>query len=182
MSAARTEQFYSITPITDEVMFSSGTALYVCGGFAQLKVGHIMNTNIISIDSEESVKDAAGKMAQHEIGSLVVTKEDEPVGIITETDLISRVLAMGRSPESTKVRTIMSKPLICGDSDMDLVEAVKLMASKGIKKLPIANVGRLVGILTITDIIAVHPCLRELIEEELKGKTPRRFMKRLGKR
>ncbi len=147
-----------------------------------MKVGHVMNTNVVSIDSEESVKDAASRMTQHGIGSLVVTEEDEPVGIITETDLLSRVLAMGRSPESTKVRTIMSKPLICGNSDMDLVEAAKLMISKGIKKLPITNVGRLIGMLTITDIIAVHPSMRELIEEELKGKTPRRFMKRLGKR
>lgn len=150
-------------------------------GVPQLKVGHVMNKNVVSIDSEESVKDAAGKMAQHGIGSLVVTKEDEPVGIITETDLLSRVLAMGTSAES-KLRTVMSTPLICGYPDMDLVKAVKLMPRKGIKKLPIVNVGRLVGMLTITDIIAAHPCLREVVQEELEGKTQRRFMKRLGKK
>jgi len=139
-----------------------------------------MKTNVVSIDSEASVKDAASKMVQHEVGSLVVTEQEaRPVGIITETDLLSRVLTLGKNPEITKVKAIMSKPLIYGTPNMDFVEAAKLMISNEIKKLPIINAERLVGILTITDVLAVHESMVELVHEEMGERIPKRFMKRL---
>jgi CBS domain-containing protein len=148
-----------------------------------LNVSHVMKTNVVSIDSEASVKDAASKMVQHEVGSLVVTEQEaRPVGIITETDLLSRVLALGKNPKITKVKAIMSKPLIYGTPDMDFVEAARLMINNEIKKLPITKGERLVGILTITDVLAVHESMRELIQEETRGMIPKRFMKRLMKR
>ena len=148
-----------------------------------MNVSHVMKTNIVSIDSEASVKDAASKMVQHGIGSLVVTElEARPVGIITETDLLSRVLALGKNPEIVKVKTVMSKPLIRGDPSMDFVEAVKLMIKHEIKKLPITTDDRLVGILTMTDALGVHESMQELIEEETRGKIPKKFLKRLMKR
>ena len=147
-----------------------------------MKVGHVMNRAVVAIDSGASVKDAASKMAQHQIGCLIVTEKGRPVGIITETDMLSRVLALARNAESTKVKTVMSEPLICGNPDMDFIEATKLMINKAIKKLPIIQGEQLVGILTITDAIAVHPRMHEFIEEEAKGNVPKTFMKRLRKR
>jgi len=147
-----------------------------------LNVGHVMNRAVVSIDSDASVRDAADKMVQHRIGCLIVTEKGRPVGMITETDMLSRVLAPARNAESTKVKTVMSKPLICGSPDMDFIEATKLMVNRAIKKLPITHGEQLVGILTITDAIAVHPVMHEFIEEEAKGNVPQRFMKRLRKR
>jgi CBS domain-containing protein len=147
-----------------------------------LNVGHVMNREVVSIDSDASVKAAAGKMAQHRVGCLIVTEKGRPVGMITETDMLSRVLALARNAESTKVKTVMSEPLICGNPDMDFIEATKLMINKAIKKLPIIQGEQLVGILTITDAVAVHPGMHEFIEEEAKGNIPKRFMKRLRKR
>jgi CBS domain-containing protein len=141
-----------------------------------------MNRAVVSIDSEASVKDAADKMTRHRIGSLVVTEKGKPAGIITETDMLSRVLALTKDAESTKVKAVMSKPLICGTPDMDFVEAVRLMVNRTIKKLPITHGEELVGILTITDVIALHPAMHELIEKETKGNIPDRFTKRLRKR
>jgi CBS domain-containing protein len=141
-----------------------------------------MNRAVVSIDSEANVKNAAEKMTQHRIGSLVVTQNGKPVGIITEADMLSRVLALSRDVDSTKVKAVMSKPLIYGTPDMDYVEAVKLMVNSMIKKLPITHNDGLVGILTITDVITLHPVMQKLIEEEAKGKIPDRFMKRLRKR
>jgi len=147
-----------------------------------LNVGHVMNRAVVAIDSEASVKDAAGKMAQHQIGCLIVTEKGRPVGILTETDLLSRVLALAKNAESTKVKTVMSKPLIYGSPDMDFTEATKLMVNRAIKKLPIIHGEHLVGILTITDAIAVHPGMHGFIEDEAKGNVPKRFVKRLRKR
>lgn len=147
-----------------------------------MKVRELMNANVVSIDSEATVKDAAGRMAQHEIGSLVVTEQGKPVGIVTERDLLSRVLAPGKNPEATRVRMVMSKPLVCGDPDMDAADAARFMVSKGIKKLPVTQGGRLIGIMTLTDLCAVQPDLSKIVEEEAKGKLPKRFMKRLAKK
>jgi len=76
----------------------------------------------------------------------------------------------------------MSKPLICGRPDMVAAEAARFMVSRNIKKLPVTQDGRLVGILTLTDLCAAQPDMYELIEKETKGKIPKRFMKRLAKR
>jgi len=65
-----------------------------------LNVSHVMKTSVVSIDSDANVKEAAHKMVEHGIGSLVVVEHDaRAVGIITETDLLSRVLALGKNPE-----------------------------------------------------------------------------------
>jgi len=147
-----------------------------------LIVKDLMSANVVSIDSEATVKDAASKMAQQEIGSLVVMEQNKPVGIVTERDLLSRVLALGRNAEATRVEMVMSKPLICAGPDMDVTEATRFMVAKGIKKLPITQEGHLVGILTLTDLCAAQPDIYELIEKETKGRLPKRFMKRLAKR
>jgi predicted transcriptional regulator len=128
-----------------------------------------MNRSVISIDSEASVKDAVSKMVQHQVGSLIVTDMGRPVGIVTETDMLSRVLALARNPESTKVETVMSKPLICGSPQMDFMEAARLMVNRMIKKRPITHHEELVGILTLTDVARVHQVMHEFIEAEAKG-------------
>ena len=147
-----------------------------------MKVKNLMNTNVASIDSEASVKDAASRMAQQEIGSLVVTEQGKPSGIVTERDLLSRVLALARNAEATQVKMVMSKPLICGSADMDVVDAARFMVNRGIKKLPVTQNGRLVGIVTLTDVCAAQPDIYDIVEKEAKGKIPKRFMKRLAKR
>lgn len=147
-----------------------------------MMVKEFMNTDVVSIDCEASAKDAAGKMAHHELGSLIVTERGKPAGIVTERDLLSRVLAAGKDAETTCVETVMSKPLICGTPDMEVVQATRFMINKGIKKLPIMEGGKLVGIVTLTDTCSVQPDMYDLLVKESKGKLPKRFMKRLAKR
>ena len=141
-----------------------------------------MIKEVISIDLEASVKDAANMMAQNEIGSLVVTEKSKLVGIITERDLLSRVLATGKNAEATMVKAIMSKPLIFGNPEMNADEAARFMVNKKIKKLPVVEGGRLIGMMTLTDLCTVQPELAKVIEEETKGKIPKRFIKRLSKK
>jgi CBS domain-containing protein len=149
---------------------------------AKLIVKELMSTNVFSIGSEATVKEAASKMAQQEIGSLVVIEQSRPIGIVTERDLLSRVLALGRKGDVVQVKMIMSRPLICGAPDMDVSEAARFMIRRGIKKLPITQDGRMIGILTLTDVCAAQPDMVGVLEEETKGKLPKRFMKRLAKR
>jgi CBS domain-containing protein len=83
---------------------------------------------------------------------LVVTRKGKPVGIMTERDVLKKIVCGCKNPEQTRVSEIMSKPLIVGRVDMDWLEAVKLMLDRNIKKLPILDDERLVGLVTLTDI------------------------------
>ncbi len=129
-----------------------------------LRVEDIMTANVVTMGSEESAYMAAKLMSEKKVGSvIVVDDEGKPVGIITEEDLIRRVLASRRDPETTRARDIMSHPLITVDSGMSLREAAELMARRGIGHLPVVKKGRLVGIVAEFDIITVAPDLLELI-------------------
>ncbi|MEM3122130.1 MAG: CBS domain-containing protein, partial [Candidatus Pacearchaeota archaeon] len=94
-----------------------------------------MVKEVVTINANANVREAAKIMNNHEIGCLIVSSRGKAVGIITERDILKRVVAEAKDPEKTKVRDIMSKPLIVVEPEMDLEEAAKLMFKMKIKKL-----------------------------------------------
>jgi CBS domain-containing protein len=102
---------------------------------------------IATVDSKKTVRDAATIMIKSHAGSIIIVDEEKPIGIITEAD-ISRALAEGGDPDRVLVRKAMSKNLITVSPDLRVEDAAKLMAEKQIKKLPVLEGGRLVGIVT----------------------------------
>lgn len=132
-----------------------------------LRIIDIAVRDVKTIEEDEPVVKAADLMCQHNIGCLVVVKEGRPVGIVTERDLLRKVLVPCLDPRATKVLRVMSKPLITGDPDMDVVYAAKFMISRDIKRLPIVEGGRLVGIVTLTDLLRAMPGLVKALEESL---------------
>ncbi|MEM2146192.1 MAG: CBS domain-containing protein [Candidatus Jordarchaeaceae archaeon] len=117
-----------------------------------MKVADIMVENVVKISAEETVDKAVRLMNRCEIGCLVVTKNSHVVGIITERDLLRRVLAKSKDPRKVKVSQVMTKPVIVGSPLMELEDAARMMFRKKIKKLPLVNDGKLVGLITLTDI------------------------------
>ena len=144
-----------------------------------LRVRDIMVTDVITIDEEATVREAARLMSEKSVGSLVVvTREGEPVGIITERDILVRVVAEGKNPDAVKVAWVMSKPIVKGRPDMTLEEAARFMTSKGVKKLPIFEGDKLVGIITLTDLVRSQPYVVETLEDILATEyLPPRFHK-----
>jgi len=118
-----------------------------------LKVKDVMVKNIVTIGARASVKKAVELMNKHEIGCLIVVNKEKPVGIVTERDMLKRVLLQHKDPRKTRVSSIMSKPLMVGKPQTDLREAVALMVERRIKKLPVIKNTKLLGLLTLTDII-----------------------------
>jgi len=118
-----------------------------------LYVKDIMTRWVATIDPKRTMRDAATIMAKANAGSLIIMDKTKPVGIVTEGD-ISRALAKGADPDKAPVRKIMSRKLITVSPGLRVEEAAKLMAEKQIKKLPVLEDGRLVGIVTQTDIVA----------------------------
>ncbi len=131
-----------------------------------LKVEDIMVESVITIDAEAPVMKAVKIMNENEIGCLIVTRKGKAIGIITERDLLKRVIGKSRNPKATKVREIMTKPLIAGHPDMDLEEATKLMFKMKIKKLPVVEAdGDLRGLITLTDVARFQPQMIRILKK-----------------
>jgi len=143
-----------------------------------LKVEDVMVEDVITVDSEAMVMEAVELMNKHEIGCLVVTRKGKAIGIVTERDLLERVLAESRDPKKIKVRQIMSKPLIVGEPEMDVEDAARFMFRRKIKKLPVVEGGRLIGLVTLTDLARFQPqMIRMLKKISARGLPPRRMTK-----
>jgi CBS domain-containing protein len=117
-----------------------------------MDIKDVMVKEIITVNPTTKIRDAVELMNKNQIGCLVVTRKGKPVGIMTERDVLKKIVCRCKNPEQTRVSEIMSKPLIVGRVDMDWLEAVKLMLDRNIKKLPILDDEGLVGLVTLTDI------------------------------
>jgi len=118
-----------------------------------LKVKDVMVTNLITIDAEATVKKAAELMDKHNIGCLIVVSYGNPIGIVTERDMLRRVLLQKRDIAKTRIGNIMSAPLMSSTPQTDVRDAVRLMNERRIKKLPVIEEGELVGLVSLTDVM-----------------------------
>ncbi|MCS7110572.1 MAG: CBS domain-containing protein [Candidatus Caldarchaeum sp.] len=116
-------------------------------------VKDIMSSDVVTVTPETSVYAAARVMAEEEVGSAVVVVGEKPVGIITERDLVRKVLAAGLSPRKTSVSTVMSSPVVVVGENTSLEEAVSIMAQNRIRRLLVVSGEKLVGIVSATDIM-----------------------------
>ena len=105
-----------------------------------------------SIGASASVVEAARLMREQHIGSLPVTEDDRLVGMITDRDITTRVVAESAVPETTSVGDVYSRDLISVESNKDLEEALRLMARHQVRRLPVVESGRLVGMVAQADI------------------------------
>jgi CBS domain-containing protein len=115
----------------------------------------LMHRDIHTIEETASVKEAAQKMEAKKVGSLVVTASGVPLGIVTETDLARRVVGYNMSSVTLPVGVVMNAPIIDIDKSASLREANKIMASKGIRHLLVTEAGKMIGILSVRDIIGM---------------------------
>jgi len=148
-----------------------------------MEVEDIMVNKVKTVDPNVTVNDAARLMNKHEIGCLIAIKQGKAVGIITERDLLRRIVEQGMNPTKTKVHQIMSKRLIVGTPHMEIADAVRLMLQKKIKKLPIVEEGKMIGLITLTDIARttrIEPQMVGVIKELRKtGWLPPKHMKKV---
>jgi CBS domain-containing protein len=127
-----------------------------------LKTGNVMVKKVITVDERASVKEAADIMNRLEIGSVIATRKGTPIGIITERDLLKRIVSKGKNAEKTAVKEVMSSPLIVISADADLEEAARQMFEKKIKKLAVTEQNHLVGLISLTDIARMQPMIKVL--------------------
>jgi CBS domain-containing protein len=122
-------------------------------------------SEVLTIDADASVHQAVQRMVEENIGSLMVTDGREIVGIVTERDYLRRVALEGRTDRETRVREIMSSPLICVSPDTTVDECMALMTDHRVRHLPVADEERIVGLVSIGDVVK-HTVERQAVEIE----------------
>ncbi len=142
-----------------------------------VEIKDIMVDKVITVEAAATVRDAAKLMNKHDIGCLVVVEEGRPIGIVTERDMLKRVLAESKELKKTNVQEIMSKPLTVGKPDMEIESAAKIMFTKKIKKLPIVEKGKLLGLVTLTDLLRIQPQLIKMYKVFSTNLAPKRMKK-----
>ncbi|PKL66774.1 MAG: inosine-5-monophosphate dehydrogenase [Methanobacteriales archaeon HGW-Methanobacteriales-1] len=134
----------------------------------KVTVHDAMTSNVVTVDPKISVTEAAILMNQIKVGSLIVKSNSEPEGLITESDIIRKVVSKDLKASDITIGQVMTKNLISIGPGRELNEAARLMAKNSIRRLPVVNGGALVGILTSTDVMAVSPELTEILVENAR--------------
>ncbi len=116
-------------------------------------IRNLVHRNVVTAGSEVSVLDAAKIMRQHKVGSVFITEGAGYAGIVTESDLVRKVLAKGLKPE-TNIESVMCSPIIEMDIEKSVVEANHLMHLNGIRHLGISENGKIIGLVSVRDIVA----------------------------
>ena len=116
-------------------------------------VKQIMKTDVVSIDENENIQDAAKQMIKSNIGCVIITKDNIPFGIVTESDFV-RIAAKG-NPLFTHLSGVVSTPLVVITPGKTLWEAADIMIKKDIHKLPVQDENKIVGIITASDLVQV---------------------------
>ena len=117
------------------------------------KILELKGHEVVSIDADAKVLDAAHRMNQRRIGAVVVTHDDKVIGIFTERDLLTRVVAVQRDPANTTVREVMTAPVACCDPRTTREECQSVMRHRRVRHLPVVENDKLVGIISIGDIL-----------------------------
>ena len=124
-----------------------------------VSVRDAMTEKVLTATPNTTVAQAAKHMAERGVGSIIIVKSKKPVGILTERDLLMKVVSLNLMPSKVRVGKIMSAPIETIGPDADITEAARIMARKKIRRLPVVERGALIGILTASDITAISPDL-----------------------
>jgi len=150
-------------------LFSAPENIHIAkAGCSTLNVEKLMIRNVVTLQENATVHEAVQLLNKHKIGCIIILGNDQIHGILTERDLLERVLEQCKNPKQTRVTEVMTRKVIAGTPNMDVFEATRLMFKLRVKKLPITENNKLVGIVTLTDIAratSIDQRTIELIEQ-----------------
>lgn len=115
----------------------------------------IMHEDLVELGPEESLSTAAVRMMGEKVGCILITRDNELKGLLTDRDIARWVAGNGRDPGGVKVSEVMNKDVVSASPDTELLEGSKIMADHNVRRLPIVGNGKLCGIVTISDFAKV---------------------------
>ena len=120
-------------------------------------VKDIMTKSVKTIEPDSTIQEAADTMSKSSVGSLIVVRKGELMGILTERDILTKVVAKSTAGSKVHVKDIMTKEVVMIEPDTDIEDAAEIMVKKQIKKLPVVHNNQLIGIVTSMDIVSAQP-------------------------
>jgi CBS domain-containing protein len=142
------------------------------------KVADVMVRRVISVNSDVTVREAVALMNKFEIGCLIVLTNDRVDGIVTERDILKRIIGNCKDVDKTGIKEIMTRPVWVVNPNTELETALQNMLTKKIKKLPVVEGGKLIGLVTLTDIARFQPKLLSKYKKSLETEQmPKRIRK-----
>ena len=133
-----------------------------------MSVREIMSVNVVTMPPDASVREVARSMSEMDIGSIIISDKGRPLGIITESDIVRRVVSEDKDPKDTKAKEVMSSPLVHVTPDTALTETMRIMARGNIRRVAVLKNNSLAGIITSRDILRWSPELIDVLMESLK--------------
>ncbi len=116
----------------------------------------LMIKDVTSLPPAASVSDAAKFMADMNVGSVIVMKDNSPSGFLTDRDIVTKVLAQGKDPKTTKISEIMATTVVTISEDKGIFDVTKLMSTHGIRRVPVVDSGgKLVGVIALDDVLVL---------------------------
>ena len=129
-------------------------------------VRDVMSSPVVTMDEDEPSNKAAASMDMNDLGAVIVeNKTKKPIGIITERDIVKRVVAKNLKPDTMKAKEIMTTPLVTIEPEATISDAARRMTRLDIRRLGVIYKGNLVGIISSKDILGVMPELIEIMQE-----------------
>lgn len=141
----------------------------------KMQVREAMSSPVVSVDENEDIVQVANKMREQRVGAVIVLNASgNPVGIVTERDIVNRVVADGVDPNMVFASKVMTSPLKMVEPELELMDAMRMMDKENIRRLGVIYKGELVGIVTDRSIIRLVPTILDIVKEqkEIVGNTP----------
>jgi len=131
----------------------------------EVSVAEVMNKAVIVMDINSDIPAIAREMVSRNSGSVIITENNKAMGIITERDFVKGIVTENKKPGEIKASEILSTPLITVEPETSIIEASEIMLKANIKRLPVLENGRVIGVISNTDILMVTPGLNTILKE-----------------
>lgn len=141
----------------------------------RIPVKEIMTRDVASIDITSDVPALARKMLERDVGSIIITDKQRPVGIVTERDIVRKIISSNIKPTDITLKELMTTPLITIPANEDVTDAMQKMVKMQIRRLPVVERAKLVGIVTDIDLIAISAEMGNIFSDLIKMHRERIF-------
>lgn len=131
----------------------------------RIPLKEVMRVNPTTVEAEATVAKAAAHMCRDEVGSCIVLSGNKPIGIVSEQDMNCKVVAQDIKPSSIYVKDIMSTPLITIEPDKTVGEAAQMMVKHRVRRLPVVEKGKVLGMVTVRDLLSVANEVNEIMSD-----------------
>ena len=131
-----------------------------------IKVIDAMTKKPVSVTQDDTIRNCTQLMLNKHVGSLLVKEGEKLLGFLTERDLV-RMISMGVDPNTTRVKQIMTKKIVAISPEKDIYDAIVLMNKENVRRLPVIINNKIIGLITVRDILTIQPTLFELIMDKI---------------